>query len=47
MRMVAALLHAAGKSGWLPLGLVGAAGLLGLVGASIVLWVETVRLIGA
>jgi hypothetical protein len=29
------------------LGLVGAAGLLGLVGASIALWVETVRLIGA
>jgi hypothetical protein len=36
MRMVAALL-----------GLVGAAGLLGLVGADIVLWIETVRLIGA
>jgi hypothetical protein len=27
--------------------LLGATGLLGLVGASIVLWVETVRLIGA
>jgi hypothetical protein len=29
------------------LALVGAAGLLGLVGSSIVLWIETVRLIGA
>jgi hypothetical protein len=36
MRMVAAVL-----------GLVGATGLLGLVAASIVLWVETVRLLGA
>jgi hypothetical protein len=36
MRMVGALLR-----------LLGAAGLLGLVGASIVLWVETVRLLGA
>jgi hypothetical protein len=36
MRVIAALL-----------GLAGAAGLLGLVGASIVLWVETMRLIGA
>jgi hypothetical protein len=36
MRMVAAVL-----------GLVSAAGLLGLVGASIVLWVETLRLLGA
>jgi hypothetical protein len=36
MRMVAAVL-----------GLVVAAGLLGLVGAGIVLWVETVRLLGA
>jgi hypothetical protein len=36
MRMVAALL-----------GVLGAAGLLGLAGASIVLWVETMRLIGA
>jgi hypothetical protein len=36
MRMVAAVL-----------GLVGAAGLLGLVAVGIVLWVETLRLLGA
>jgi hypothetical protein len=36
MRMVAALV-----------GLLSAAGLLGLVAAGIVLWIETVRLIGA
>jgi hypothetical protein len=36
MRMVAAVL-----------GLVGAAGLLGLVAAGIVLWVKTLRLLGA
>jgi hypothetical protein len=29
------------------LGFVGAAGLLGLIAVSLVLWVETVRLIGA